>query len=159
MLECGAIVTTCELPTAIGARGVAHLESLAKSYGISIDARARQLQGDRPGAFLTIWAHYEHGAGGATAMGQKGLRIESLAQSAFQSLTNWMESDATLDQHLPDQVLIPAVLSDGDTTFKTTRLTSRFLTSVWVVKQFLPIHLTVRGKEDGPGTVSIRRSD
>lgn len=157
LVGCKAVVSTSQLPSAIGQRGVAHLSNLAGNFGLPIEVDWKDVPSDRPGAFVTVWALYEHGAGGATSIGQKGLRVEALAQSAFQTLTKWMETDSTVDPHLPDQILIPAVLAEGDVTFKTSRLTSRFLTSVWVVKQFLPIHLTVRGKEDGPGVVTIRR--
>ena len=90
-------------------------------------------------------------------MGTRGLRMEHLVQNSFESLLRWMATDATVDPYLADQLLLPACFAEEPSVFKTPRLTKRFLTGVWVVKQFLPIHITVKGKEDGPGTVSIRR--
>jgi RNA 3'-terminal phosphate cyclase (ATP) len=81
-----------------------------------------------------------------------------LAQGAFEELFAWLRSDATVDPYLTDHLLLPAVLAEEPSTWKVSRLTKRFLTMVWVVKQFTPIHITVRGTEDGPGTVTIRRS-
>lgn len=157
LLSCRAVVTTAELPSAIGQRGSAHLELLGRQANVPIAVETSQVQSDRPGAFVTVWAQYERGVGGTTACGQKGVRMETLAQQAFDNLLTWMESDATVDPYVADLMLIPASIAEGETTFKTSRLTSRFLTSVWVVKQFLPIHITVRGKENSPGTVSIHR--
>ncbi len=158
LVQCRAAVTTAELPSAVGMRGVSHLELMGKTIGIPIEAEAIRTHGDRQGAYVTVWAQFEAAAAGFTAMGQKGVRIESLAQHAFDALMTWMEGDATVDPYLADLLLIPAILADGDTTFKTSRLTGRFLTSVWVAKQFVPIHVTVRGKEDSPGTVTVKHA-
>jgi RNA 3'-terminal phosphate cyclase len=90
-------------------------------------------------------------------MGARGIRVEALAQTAFTQLIDWMSSDATVDPFLCDQILLAAVLAEGETIFKVSRLTQRFLTTAWVVKQFTPIHITIRGNEDGPGRVTVRR--
>lgn len=157
LVSCQATVVTAELPNMVGQRGVAHLELMGRGANVPIEAEAVRVTAQRPGAFVTVWAHYENGTAGTTAIGQKGVRMEALAQNAFDNLMTWMSNDATVDPFLADLILIPAVLAEGETSFKTSRLTQRFLTSVWVVKQFVPIHITVRGKEDTPGTVSIRR--
>jgi RNA 3'-terminal phosphate cyclase (ATP) len=68
-----------------------------------------------------------------------------------------MSSNATVDPFLADQILLTAVFAEGETNFKVSRLTQRLLTTIWVVKQFAPIHITVRGSEGSPGQVTIRR--
>jgi RNA 3'-terminal phosphate cyclase (ATP) len=157
LLRVRGIVTTSELPPAVGQRGVAHLEQIGRASGVPIDAESIRMPGPGTGAHITVWAEYQCGFGGFASMGTRGLRIEALAQNAFESLLQWMATDATVDPFLVDQILIPAALADGVTTFKTSQLTQRFLTSVWVVKQFLPIHITIRGGESQPGSVTIRR--
>jgi len=155
--ECGATVTTSRLPDAVIARGVSHLRRMAGVQGIPLSVEVNDVPADQPGAFVTCWTIYQNGAGGATAMGTRGLRIEHLAQQAFEGLVRWMETDATVDPYLADQLLIPAAFAESNTVFKTPRLTKRFLTAVWVLKQFIPIHIVVKGKEDEPGLVTIRR--
>jgi len=90
-------------------------------------------------------------------MGARGMRAESLAQAAFEETFSWMSGNSTVDPFLADQLLLPLVLAEGESTFTVSRLTSRFLTCAWVVKQFAPIHITIRGSENGPGTITIRR--
>jgi RNA 3'-terminal phosphate cyclase (ATP) len=80
-----------------------------------------------------------------------------LAQSAFEELRDWMSSPSNMDPYLADQMLLPLVFAEGESSFSVSRLTSRFLTGAWVVKQFVPIHITIRGAENGPGTVTIRK--
>ncbi len=152
-----AIVTTAELSASIAHRAINHLEKLAQNVKLPIEIESNPVDSRTPGAFVTIWTRYERGVGGATAMGQRGLRIEHLVQAAFQETLAWMATDATVDPFLADQILIPACLAEGDTTFKTSRLTKRFLTAIWVIKQFLPIHITVRGSEDEPGIVTVAK--
>ena len=95
--------------------------------------------------------------GGANAMGSKGVRVEHLSQVAFEELIDWLKQPETIDPFVADQILLPAAFSENGCTFSVSKLTERFTTAVWVIKQFLPIHITVKGKIDGPGTVSIKR--
>jgi RNA 3'-terminal phosphate cyclase (ATP) len=83
------------------------------------------------------------------------LRPETLAQEAFEKAFEWMACAATVDSFLADQILLPLVFADGPSVISVPRLTQRLLTAIWVVKQFAPIHITVRGVENGPGSVTI----
>ncbi|HVL37799.1 MAG TPA: RNA 3'-terminal phosphate cyclase [Fimbriimonadaceae bacterium] len=157
MLGVRAIVTTAELSESVGQRGVAHLTKLAYHSGLSLEPEPVAVRAKGPGCFITVWAEFERGFGGATAMGARGVRVEAVAQQAFEAFAQWLRTDATVDAFLADQVLLAAALAEGESTFKTPRLTQRFLTSSWVIKQFLPIHITIRGQENEPGVVSIKR--
>lgn len=155
--ECRCVIVTSNLPPSVAERGESHLKRLSTSAGVPIAIDHVDAPAAQSGAFVTCSALYQNGAGGSTAMGTKGLRMEHLVQNAFESLLRWMATDATVDPYLADQLLLPACFAEEPSVFKTPRLTKRFLTGVWVVKQFLPIHLTVKGKEDGPGIVTVRR--
>jgi len=157
LLGCRATVVTGGLPSAVGGRGVAHLMRLGLSAKMPVEAEALTVEAANAGAFVTVWAEFERGAGGATAMGSRGLRIESLAQSAFEELLSWVQGTATVDPYLADQILVAAALAESPTVFRVSELTARFLSSVAVIKQFLPIHITTRGKEGELGVVSVRR--
>jgi RNA 3'-terminal phosphate cyclase (ATP) len=157
LLGCRAMVVTGGLPVSVGARGVEHLMRLGLSGKMPVEAEAFDVESANSGAFVTIWAEFERGGGGATAMGSRGLRIETLAQSAFEELLAWIQGTATVDPYLADQILIAAVLAETPSVFRVSELTTRFLSSVAVIKQFLPIHITTRGKEGELGVVSIRR--
>ena len=91
------------------------------------------------------------------SIGAQGVRAETVAQQAFEELLDWMSGSSTVDPYLADQLVIPLAFAEGSSSFTVSRLTKRFLTIVWVIKQFLPIHLTVRGTENGPGVVTIVR--
>ncbi len=152
-----AIITTAGLPASVGLRGSTHLQNLASNARIGVEIEAVEAEGANSGAFVTVWAEYERGWGGAIAMGSRGLRVEALAQSTFEELMAFMQTSASVDPYLADQLLLPAVMAESPTIFRVSELTSRFLSSVSVIKQFLPVHVTVRGLEGQPGLVSIRR--
>ncbi len=154
---CRAVLTTARLGRGVGARGVSHLEALATQMKLPLEIEVQELETEGPGCFLTLWAEFERGLGGATAMGMKGLRVESLAQTGLAELRRWLGSEATLDPFLADQLLVALAIAEGDSEFQVSELTQRFLTMVWVIKQFLPIRLTVHGREGQPGTVLIHR--
>ncbi|MEZ0327326.1 MAG: RNA 3'-terminal phosphate cyclase [Fimbriimonas sp.] len=151
------VVATCGLPKIVGDRAMAHLKNMASNSGLQIDAQQVNFDGRQTGAFITVWARYDRGLGGGTAMGLRGVRAETIAQSAFEQAFDWMSSNATVDSFLADQLLLPLVLADGPSVFSVPKLTQRLMTSIWVVKQFAPIHITVRGIENGPGTITIQK--
>jgi RNA 3'-terminal phosphate cyclase (ATP) len=157
LIGCRAIVVTGSLPDSVGERGASHLKNLAKGSGIVCEVEHLPVESRGPGAFATVWAQYENGFGGGACMGAKGMKIEAVVQRAFEEAAEWMTSDATVDPYLADHILIPAVLANTPSTFKVSRLTQRFLTSVWVIKQFTPIHITVRGREEEAGVVTIQQ--
>lgn len=152
-----AAVITAGVPDAIGERGVGHLKRLAQNSGLQMAVEHIRVAARQTGVYVTTWAHYDRAFGGGSAIGSRGLRIESVAQLAFEELHEWMATPSTVDPFLADQLLLPLVLAESESAFTVSRLTQRFLTCVWVVKQFTPIHITIRGPENGPGSVTIKR--
>jgi RNA 3'-terminal phosphate cyclase (ATP) len=110
-----------------------------------------------PGASLTVWAHYEKGCGSGTATVGKGLALDQLATTACRSFFEWHDTGATLDPYLADQALVPAALADGRSSWTTSQVTRRLITMAFVIKQFLPIKITILGREGEPGTVTVER--
>ncbi|CAN5403052.1 RNA 3'-terminal phosphate cyclase [soil metagenome] len=157
LLSVHAVVSLAGLPGQITERAVSHLKNLSRSANLVMEIETAEFPGRKVGAFVTLWATYERGFGGGIAMGSRGVKPETLVQTAFEHLYGWMSSSATVDEHLADQILLPLAFAEGSSTFTVQKLTQRLLTAIWVIKQFTPIHITVRGSENGPGTVSIQR--
>ncbi len=155
--EVSGVVATSHVRVDVADRAFGHLQTLARQAGIRLELEHAQVEAATPGCHITLCARYERGFGGGAAMGAKSVRVETLAQTAFEELLEWMGSDSCLDPYLADQLLIPFVIAEGETTFTVSRLTQRFLTAIWVVKQFTPIHITVRGSENHRGIVTIRK--
>lgn len=158
LIACRGQIVTSHLIRTIAERAEEHLGELAHSTGTPFEIETTEVPSRGPGAYVTLSAEFEGGMGGATAMGQKGVRMESVVQRAFQGFQEWFGSAATCDPHLMDQLLVPAILAEGPSVFTTNRITPRLLTTVWVIKRFVPIHVTVRGREGEAGSVTVQRA-
>jgi RNA 3'-terminal phosphate cyclase (ATP) len=79
-------------------------------------------------------------------------------------MATFMESAGALDEHLADQLLVPAALlaagrlgeaQPGTTRFTTSRVTAHLTTNAWVLEQFLPVQIQI----DDQGHVDVRSRD
>ena len=89
-----------------------------------------------PGSSVTAIADYEHTRLGADALGDKGKSSEQVGQEAAQRLQAEVQSEATVDIHSADNLLLWVALFGGSYTF--AQLTGHITTNAWVIEQFLP---------------------
>jgi RNA 3'-terminal phosphate cyclase (ATP) len=157
LVRTGAVVSTGDLSEQEGDTAAASLRELAARKGLEPEVEVVPMSSKSKGATVTVWAEFERGIGsGTAALGREGT-IEEAATLAFHRFTEWFETDATVDPYLADQLLLVAAQAEGRTVFTTPLVTPRLLTMAWVVRQFLPIHITILGSEGGPGTVTVER--
>jgi RNA 3'-terminal phosphate cyclase (ATP) len=152
-----ASITASKLGSGILARSISHLQRLAQTCKMKIDIQTANIEADSPGIYICVAMQYEHGIGGAGEMGARSIRAEQVAQVAFEKCLDWMTGEAALDPIVAEHLLIPGCFSDSSSEFKVSCLTARFQTIVWVIKQFLPIRIVIRGVQGGPGHVSINQ--
>ena len=107
-----------------------------------------------PGTCLFLLADYQGGArAGFTGYGRQGYPAERVADDAVDAFLAHHASDAPVDPHLADQLILPLALLGRDMTFRTSQITQHLLTNIWVVEQFLGRRFTVSGPVDEPGEV------
>lgn len=158
LISLNALITIAELPEEVGRRGSERAEGLLKDLGGELlDVQMVQTRARSPGAFVCMWAEFEQGIGCGSACGQRGVRMETVVEQAFQGFLEFWDSEATVDSFLADQLLLPAVLADGETVIKTPRVTRRLVSMAWAIKQFMPVHITILGQEGSPGTITASR--
>ena len=100
-------------------------------------------------------AEFELARGGFTALGARGKSSEQVADEAFEKLIRHLESDAALDPHLADQFIIYCALATGKSFFTTSEISNHLLTNKWVVEQFLPQKIAVKGAQGDRGEVEV----
>lgn len=117
------------------------------------------------GTVAFIRAHFENSFAGFTALGEKGLPAEKVGRAAAQEFKEFLAGSGALDEHLSDQILMPAALlasgklgevKPGTTRFAAAKVTDHLTTHARVVEKFLPV--TVQVDEGGLVTVSGRGS-
>jgi RNA 3'-phosphate cyclase len=141
----------------VAERAMAHASRLAQNSGLNLSMSVETYEASSPGFHVTFWADYDRGRATGSAMGSKGLRAEAVVQDAFDQIAHWMSQSGTVDPYLADQIIVPAAFAESGSVFRVSELTPRFLTAAWVIKQFLPLRITVRGSEGGPGLVTIEK--
>lgn len=122
--------------------------------GFGPDIRMEVGRSSGRGAMVFLWAEFENGVAGFTALGAPGKPAEKVAEEACQAFLEYYDSEAALDKHLADQLILPLALADGHSTLTTCQITQHLLTNIWVVQRFIDIDYQVKGSEGEKGRVS-----
>lgn len=102
----------------------------------------------QPGAALAIWAATENGCTlGADMAGARGRTAESIGRKTALALIGDVDSGATVDRHLADQVIPFAALAGGRSTFVIPEMTEHVESRLWLVEKILGARVEVAGKE------------
>jgi len=60
-----------------------------------------------------------------------------VSEEASLKLFNFLKSDATVDENMGDQLLLPLALAHGNSFFKVPRITEHIKTNTEIIKKFL----------------------
>jgi RNA 3'-terminal phosphate cyclase (ATP) len=142
------------LPDHVGLRQKEHAVELLRRRGFEAQIEVVKAPSPGKGSCLFLLAEFENVLAGFTSLGERGKPAEKVAEEAVQEFLDYMETDAALDPHLADQLILPAALAQGPVAFTTARITKHLLTGVWVVERFMGQKFAVEGKEGHPGRVS-----
>ena len=151
-----AYITTSQLPEHVATRAEDLLRKELKGFGIPIHTVKRDLSGNGPGAAILLVAECQIGRGGWVILGERGKPIEKVAADAIDGFREWQATNASVDEHLADQLALPCALIDGVSRWTTPRVTEHLRTVLWVTQQFLPIVYAIQEREDGSGLITLR---
>jgi RNA 3'-terminal phosphate cyclase (ATP) len=108
-----------------------------------------------PGTLAMLTATGESAAAGFSALGRRGVRAETVADEAVDPLLEYLETGATVDDHLADQLVPFLALADAPSAFTCPRLSTHLRTVAWLVEQMLPVRVTLH--EGRPARVEVGR--
>lgn len=131
------------IPQRLTSRAEGQLEELEAP----VDIRPEKATGRSTGAGLFLTAEYENGRGGFTSIGSRGLPSETVADNATQELLKFHRSNAAVDPHLADQLLLILALAYGASSYTTSQITRHLETNQWVIQQFLERKITLDAKK------------
>jgi RNA 3'-terminal phosphate cyclase (ATP) len=122
------------------ARAVARLTAsgLSPQIGLLEDSTALG-----PGTFTMLTVTGESALAGFSALGRRGVRAETVADEAVDPLVEYLDSSASVDDHLADQLVPFLALAEAPSAFTCPRLSSHLRTVAWVVEQMLPVRVTL----------------
>ncbi len=143
------------LPAHIPRRMAERAGELLADHGIEADIEAEQVRAACAGAGIFLTAAYEGLRSGFSALGRRGKPAEEVAQEAVDQLLAHQASDAALDLHLADQVLLPLAFAAGPSRFSTERITGHLETNARVVERFGAARVTLDEGEGATGRVTV----
>jgi RNA 3'-terminal phosphate cyclase (ATP) len=148
-------VITCQLPEHVATRGVDALMKDLRGYGVPVLVEKRALDGNCPGAAIVLTAECENGAGGFTSLGERGKPMERVAAEALRDFQKWFASGAAVDEHLGDQLVLPAALVQGRSSWHTSEVTEHLRTVLQIAQRFQEIEYEIEERPDGAGVVTL----
>ncbi len=103
------------------------------------------------GSACLVWSTLENGlVAGASWIGDRGVRAEDVGRTAAEQFLAFAHAEASVDEHLGDQLLLPAALAAAGylgtpraTSFVAQHITEHLSTHASVIRQFLDVEVTV----------------
>ena len=127
-------------------------EQLRARLGRDLPVARVQAEAQDPGSLVFLWGP----RAGFHALGARGKPAEQVADEAADAFLHWQQTQAALDRHLADQVVLYLALARGPSRFTTEAVTSHLLTNIWAVEQFLGPTFRVQGDLGRPGEIACR---
>ena len=138
-----AEVLLVRLPDHIAER---EIETLRARFGWPAESFAIVQPAARVGAgnVVSIEIVREHVVEWFSAVGERGVPAEKIAQQVADEVTEHLAHDSPVGPHLADQLLLPMALA-GRGSFVTGPLTLHAETNIDVIRQFLDVRIRVEG--------------
>lgn len=131
------------LPEHVAKRQADSAAESVNAAGFGCQINTEYAQHISTGSGITLWC----GLLGGSALGKRGLPAEKVGRSAAKELLTELESGASVDVHLADQ-LIPYMGLSGGGSYTVRELSQHTRTNIWVTEQFLDVVFKIqkRGK-------------
>lgn len=152
-----AIATIAGLSEPIADR---ELRVAKERLGLSRDQMIRRIESEErgPGNVFQVELVYEHGTAIFASFGERGLRAEQVAELAIGRALAFHESDAAVEEHLADQLLLPMAIGKGG-LFTTTEPSSHARTLAEVLRIFLDVDVDESTRDERTYTIEMRGAD
>lgn len=131
------IAVASSLPAHIAQRMSQSATKRLEQAGLPVSITPQRVRSVSPGAGIFLTAEYESSRAGFGAIGRKGKPAEVVANEAVDALLSFHQTEATLDEYLADQILLPLILAGYHGSVSVQSLTRHTLTNIWVIEQFL----------------------
>lgn len=155
LLRVSGRAVAAKLPAHITERMAKRARNRLAELGVPVAIAEESVTAACSGAGIFLCAEYEDIHCGFNALGKRGKPAEQVADEAVAALFAHAHSNAALDLHLADQMLLPLALTDGTSRFSVEQISRHLRTNAWVIERFglASVHLAPRDR--GGGLVTI----
>ncbi len=120
-----------------------------------VDLKIKELDHERgPGNMLAIHVGSEHMHQVFCGFGMRGVTAENVARTLCKHVKHYLASNAAVDEHLADQLILPMALA-GSGHFSCAVLSEHTTTNIAVVKRFIDRSIVTDALDSG-FEISIR---
>ena len=119
------------------------------------DIRIVQLPSKYKGTTLCLVCEFEYSQCCYFSLGAPGKPAEKVANEVCEHIEFLLSSEATLDEFISDQLLLPLTFAKSQSTYSTAKVTRHLLTNAKVIQSFLPTRIKILGEIDSPGSITI----
>ena len=110
------------------------------------------------GASLAVWAETDSGCLiGSDMAGALGRPAEYIGKKVADRLVAALETEATVDEHVADQLIPFCGLADGWSSYKMPKMTDHIETRLWLVEKMLGAKTEVKGNRLRIKGIAYRR--
>lgn len=145
----------CSLPAHIAQRMGDRARNVLRKAGLSTDIHPARVRGRGPGAGIFLVAEYEHTMAAFSALGRPGKPSEKVAEEACDQVLAFHGSDAVVDEHSADQLLLPMALAEGTSSMVAQRITKHLRTNAYIIRKFLPSRIDLPPDNGQAGEVRV----
>ena len=136
------------LSKGVAERGKERVLQILSGNNIPSIVEIRELSSYGRGAIVFLKAVFENTNVSYSALGEIGKRMEVVAEEACQKLLSFLKSDATVDENMSDQLILPLALARGKSSFRIPKVAPHVKTNAEVVKRFLDdVKIKLEGNE------------
>lgn len=129
-----------------------------RRHGVGVDIELAHMQAHSPGTMLLLIAEFELTRCCYSALGARGKPAERVADEVVDALEAFLRTDAAIDEHLADQLIVPLAAVVGRSEVRPARITQHLVTNADVVRLFLPVDIVIDGAMGTTGSISIEGS-
>ncbi len=137
----GVSIATKELQKPrVAERQESSFRKVLAPLGLKIDMETLYVEADCPGSGLVAWAETDTGCIlGTDGLGERGKPAEEVGKEAADKLLKTIQSGATVDERLADQLLLFMALANGESKIISPRFTCHCNSNLFVIQKFLPV--------------------
>lgn len=119
------------------------------------DIRIKQLPSKNKGTSLTLVCEFEHTQCCYSALGAPGKPAEKVADEVCDQIENLLSTEASMDEYLADQLLLPLCLAKSKSTYTTVKITDHIRSNADVIRAFINPRIEITGNSGSTGTITI----
>lgn len=134
-----AAAITANLPADVAERGVRRIRRALDSTRPAPNVFPVVALAPSPGAAVVLCCKGEAAVAGFSAVGRRGRPMERVADEAVDQYLSWRASGSSCDEHLADQLVLPAVLASGESCWSMPRASCHLETVISVASLFLDV--------------------